>query len=76
MSVSSPTFAASVKAVFVAAAVALPMAPLATAQSSGAMVLEEVTVTARCRSESLQGRPAPSSPASNTAFINGGKRYA
>ena len=59
MSASSPTFAASVKAVSVAAAVAvtLPTAPLATAQSGGATVLEEVTVTARRRSESLQDVP-------------------
>ena len=58
MSVSSATFAASVKAVFAAAvAVALPMAPLASAQSSAASVVEEVTVTARRRSESLQDVP-------------------
>ena len=59
MSVSSPTFAASAKAVFVAAAVAvaLPMAPLASARSSAASVIEEVTVTARRRSESLQDVP-------------------
>ena len=59
MSVSSPTFAASAKAVFVAAAVAvaLPMAPRASAQSSAASVVEEVTVTARRRSESLQDVP-------------------
>ncbi|MEM9760808.1 MAG: hypothetical protein AAF933_16330, partial [Pseudomonadota bacterium] len=61
MLVSRPRniLAASVKAVSLAAAVAatLPTAPLAVAQSSGAAVLEEVTVTARRRSESLQDVP-------------------
>ena len=59
MSVSSATFAAPVKAVFAAAAVAvaLPMALLASARSSAASVVEEVTVTARRRSESLQDVP-------------------
>ena len=61
MLVSSPRniLAASVKAVSLTAAVAvtLSLAPLASAQSSGATVLEEVTVTARRRSESLQDVP-------------------
>lgn len=58
MSVSSATFAASVKGVFVAAAVAVALpAPLASARSSAASVVEEVTVTARRRSESLQDVP-------------------
>ncbi|MEE4277169.1 MAG: TonB-dependent receptor [Halieaceae bacterium] len=59
MLVSSPrnVLAASVRSVSIAAAAALmlPLAPAASAQ--GATVLEEVTVTARRRSESLQDVP-------------------
>lgn len=78
MSVSSPTFAASAKAVFVAAAVAvaLPMAPLASARSSAASVaasvVEEVTVTARRRSESLQDVPIAVSAISGDEFTRRG----
>jgi iron complex outermembrane receptor protein len=56
---SRNALAASVRTASLAAVAAatIPLAPAAVAQSSGATVLEEVTVTARRRAESLQDVP-------------------
>jgi len=72
------TLAASVKAVSLAAPVAaamvasLPLVPQAVAQTGGAAVLEEVTVTARRRSESLQEVPIAVSALSGDELLNRG----